>query len=429
MFRLFDLFKRDREKYIIPKGVQDVIPVKRIWRDGVFLVGKNKYSKTFKFTDINYIVASEEDKESMFLDYMQILNSFECEMLVKISILNSKMNEQNIENNIKIENKKDRLDRLRSEYNRIIDEGAKTSNGIVQEKYITITIKKKNLDEARTAFRRIALELNKHFKKLNSICIELDSNERLKMLHNFYRVGEESSFNFDMIDNMQKGHSFKDYICPDSFEFKKDYFKMGDKFGRVIFLKEYASFIKDSMIAELTDISKNLTLTIDITPVATDEAIKDAERILLGVETNKANYIRKQSENNNFFASVPFDMEQQEQEARDFLNDLMTRDQRMFLGLITVVFIADTEKELENTTEAILTTARKNLCQFGILRFQQLDGLNTTLPIGIETIETLRTLTTESLAVFMPFKVQEVQHPKRNILWAKCNFKKYDIIR
>lgn len=429
MFRLFDLFKKDKEKYIIPKGVQDVIPVKRIWRDGVFLVGKNKYSKTFKFTDINYIVASEEDKESMFLDYMQILNSFECEMLVKISILNSKMNEQNIENNIKIENEKDRLDRLRSEYNRLIDEGAKTSNGIVQEKYITITIKKKNLDEARTAFRRIALELNKHFKKLNSICIELDSNERLKMLHNFYRIGEESSFNFDMIDNMQKGHSFKDYICPDSFELKKDYFKMGDKFGRVIFLKEYASFIKDSMIAELTDISKNLTLTIDITPVATDEAIKDAERILLGVETNKANYIRKQSENNNFFASVPFDMEQQEQEARDFLNDLMTRDQRMFLGLITVVFIADTEKELENTTETILTTARKNLCQFGILRFQQLDGLNTTLPIGIETIETLRTLTTESLAVFMPFKVQEVQHPKRNILWTKCNFKKYDITR
>ena len=81
--KIIELFKKDKEKYIIPKGVQDVIPVKRIWRDGVFLVGKNKYSKTFKFTDINYIVASEEDKEAMFLDYMQILNSFECEMLVK----------------------------------------------------------------------------------------------------------------------------------------------------------------------------------------------------------------------------------------------------------------------------------------------------------------------------------------------------------
>lgn len=428
-FRIINFFRKDKEKYIIPKGVQDVIPIKRIWKDGIFLVGNNRYSKTFKFTDINYIVASEEDKEEMFVDYMQILNSFKCEMLVKISILNSKMNEKNIENNIKIEDEKDKLDRLRQEYNMLIDEGVKSSNKIVQEKYITITISKKNLEEARTAFSTIVVQLNKHFKKLNSMCIELDSNERLKILHNFYRIGEESSFDFNMIDNMQKGHSFKDYICPDSFEFKKDYFKMGDKFGRVIFLKEYANFIKDSMVSELTDISKNLTLTIDISPVATDEAIRDAERILLGVETNKANYIRKQSENHNFFASIPFDMEQQEMEAREFLKDLMTRDQRMFLGIITVVFVADTQKELEDITESILTTARRNLCQFGILRFQQLDGLNTTLPIGIETIETLRTLTTESLAVFMPFKVQEVQHPKRNILWSKCNIKKYDIAR
>ena len=116
------LFKKDKEKFIIPKGVQDVIPIKRIWKDGIFLVGNNKYSKTFKFTDINYIVASEDDKEAMFLDYMQILNSFESDMLVKISIVNSKMNEQNIENNVKIENEKDKLDRLRQEYNMLIDE-------------------------------------------------------------------------------------------------------------------------------------------------------------------------------------------------------------------------------------------------------------------------------------------------------------------
>ena len=429
MFKISDLLKINKEKFVIPRGIQDVIPIKRIWRDGRFLIGTNKYSKTFKFADINYAVASENDKEEMFLDYMQILNSFECETLVKISIINSKINEQDVENNIKIGNERDKLDRLRKEYNMLIDEGTRSSNGIVQEKYITITIKKKSLDEARTTFRRISIELSKHLKKLNSVCMELDSSERLKILHNFYRMGEENDFSFDMIDNMKKGHSFKDYISPDSFEFKKDYFKMGNKFGRVIFLKEYASFIKDSMVSEITDISKNLIITIDISPVATEKAIKEAERILLGVETNKTNYMRKQNENNNFLASIPYDMEQQEREAREFLNDLMTRDQRMFLGLITIVFTADTEKELENITDAILTIARKNLCQFGILKFQQLDGLNTTLPIGVENIETLRTLTTESLAVFIPFKVQEIQHLNRNILWSKCNIKKYDFVR
>lgn len=404
------LFKRDKEKFIIPKGVQDIIPIKRIYEDGIFLVGRNKYSKTFIFTDINYIVASEEDKEEMFLDYMQMLNSFESETSVKFTILNSKIDNEKIENNIKIDNENDRLDRFRKEYNKLIEDSSKTSNGIKQEKYITIVVNKKSIEEARTAIRRIGIELNKHFKKLNSICRELDANERLKLLHNFYRIGEESDFNFNIIDNRQKGHSFKDYICPDSMEFKKNYFVMGEKFGRVLFLKEYASFIKDSMISELTDISKNLILSIDVLPVPTDEAIKEAENRLLGIETNIANHIRKQAENNNFLASVPYDLEQQQTEAKEFLNDLMTRDQRMFLAIITMVITADSEKELDNITEAITTTARKNLCQLGVLNFQQLDGLNTALPIGNSQIETLRTLTTESLAVCMPFKVQEVQH-------------------
>ena len=410
MKKLSSFIKKDKEKFIIPKGVQDTIPIKRIWKDGIFLIGRNKYSKTFVFTDINYIVASEEDKEEMFLDYMQMLNSFESETFIKFTILNSKINSIEIENNIKIENEQDGLDRFRKEYNKIIEDSAKSSNGIKQEKYITVTVTKKTLDEARTTIRRIAVELNKHFKKLNSTCTELDANERLKLLHNFYRQGEESSFNFDMIDNMRKGHSFKDYICPDSMEFKKNSFKIGEKFGRVLFLKEYASFIKDSMISELTDISKNLVLSIDILPAPTDEAIKEAENRLLGIETNIANHIRKQAENNNFLASIPYDLEQQQAEAKEFLNDLMTRDQRMFLAIITVVVTADTEKELENITEAITTTARKNLCQLGILSFQQLDGLNTALPIANNKIDILRTLTTESLAVFLPFKVQEVQH-------------------
>ena len=410
MKRISDLLKKDKEKFVIPKGVQDIIPIQRIWEDGIFLVGRNKYSKTFGFTDINYIVASEEDKEEMFLDYMQMLNSFESETFIKFTILNSKIDNIEIENNIKIENAHDRLDRFRKEYNKLIEDSAKASNGIKQEKYVTVTVTKKSLEEARTTFRRIAIELNKHFKKLNSKCVDLDANEKLKLLHNFYRQGEESSFNFNMIDNRQKGHSFKDYICADSMEFKKNSFKMGEKFGRVLFLKEYASFIKDSMVSELTDISKNLIMSIDILPVPTDEAIKEAENRLLGIETNIANHVRKQAENNNFLSSIPYDLEQQQTEAREFLNDLMTRDQRMFLAVITLVITADTEKELNDITEAVTTTARKNLCQLGILNFQQLDGLNTALPISQNKIDILRTLTTESLSAFIPFKVQEVQH-------------------
>lgn len=213
-----------------------------------------------------------------------------------------------------------------------------------------------------------------------------------------------------MIQNMKKGHSFKDFICPDSFEFEKDYFKMGKKYGRVIFLKEYASYIKDNMVAELTDLNRNMMMSIDIIPVPMDEAVREVENRRLGVETNITNWQRRQNSNNNFSAVIPYDLEQQRIESKEFLDDLTTRDQRMFLSVLTMVHTADSKEQLDNDTESLLTTARKHLCQFAILKYQQMDGLNTVMPFGIRKIDTLRTLTTESLAVFIPFRVQEINH-------------------
>ena len=207
---------------------------------------------------------------------------------------------------------------------------------------------------------------------------------------------------------MKRGHNFKDYICPDGFSFKSDYFEMGKKFGRVFFLKEYASFIKDSMIAELTDMNQNMMMSIDIIPIPTDEAVKEVENRLLGVETNITNWQRKQNANNNFSAVVPYDMEQQRKESKEFLDDLTTRDQRMMFANLTLVIAADTKEQLEADTETILIVARKHLCQIVPLRYQQMNGLNTALPIGVRKINNLRTLTTESLAVLNPFRVQEI---------------------
>ena len=209
---------------------------------------------------------------------------------------------------------------------------------------------------------------------------------------------------------MRKGHNFKDYICPDSVEFANDYLKMGERYARILFLKEYASYIKDSMVTELTELKKNMMLSIDMIPIPMDEAGKEAEKRRLGIETNITNWQRKQNANNNFSAIIPYDMEQMRNESKEFLDDLTTRDQRMFLSVLTMVITANSKKELDNDTETVMQTARKSLCQLGILKFQQLDGLNTVLPIGIRKIDALRTLTTESLAVFMPFKVQEIRH-------------------
>lgn len=402
------LFKQDKEAFVVPKSVQDVVPVNRIWEDGIFQVGKNKYSKCYKFTDINYAVASRSDKEGMFLEYSDLLNSFDTGATTKITILNRRLNKIDFEKTILLPLANDDLDEYRKEYNKMLLDKATGANGIIQEKFLTISVNKKSLEEARNYFARIGADLISHFSGLGSKCIELDAVDRLRLCHDFYRAGEENSFTFDMIQNMRKGHSFKDTICPDSFEFEKDYFKMGNKYGRVIFLKEYASYIKDNMVAELTELNRNLMLSIDVVPIPMDEAVREVENRRLGVETNITNWQRRQNSNNNFSAVIPYDMEQQRIESKEFLDDLTTRDQRMFLSVLTMVHTADTKEQLDNDTESLLTTARKHLCQFAILKWQQMDGLNTAMPFGVRKIDTLRTLTTESLAALTPFRVQEI---------------------
>ena len=407
---LKEIFKRDKEKFVVPKCSQDIIPIKALWEDGIFLIGNNKYSKSYKFIDINYAVASREDKESMFLDYSELLNSLDPGATSKITVLNRRLNRVDFEKNIMIHKANDNLDEYRDEYNKMLLDKALGSNSIIQEKFLTISVNKKSYEEAKTYFSRISADLSNHFNTLGSRCIELDATDRLRLAHDFYRVGEENIFTWDMLDNMRKGHSFKDYISPDSFKFEKDYFEMGNKFGRAFFLKDYASYIKDDMVAELTDLNRNLMLSIDIIPIPMDEAIREVENRRLGVETNITNWQRRQNNNNNFSAVIPYDMEQQRKESKEFLDDLTTRDQRMFVCVLTMVLLADNKEQLDLDTESLLATGRKHLCQLAILKWQQKDGLNTAMPHGVRKINALRTLTTESLAVFMPFRVQEINH-------------------
>ena len=401
------IMRQDKERYRIPRKVQDVIPIGCIWPDGIFKTG-NKFSKTFRFTDINYMVASREDKESMFLTYSELLNSLDSAATTKITIYNHRQNRANFEQSILMPMRDDGLDLYRREYNQMLIDKATGANGIVQEKYVTVSIAKKDIEAARTYFNRVESDLTARFAALGAKCTALDTTARLRVLHDFYRAGEEVDFHFDMMDMAKKGHDFKDYICPDSIEKHSDYLKLGDRYCRVLFLKDYANYIKDEMVRDLTDINRNMVLSIDVIPVPTDEAVREVENRLLGVETNITNWQRRQNQNNNFSAVVPYDMELQRKESKEFLNDLTARDQRMMFAVLTMAITSETKEQLDADTEALLATSRQHMCQMATLKFQQIDGLNTALPIGTRKINTFRTLTTESLAVFMPFKVQEI---------------------
>ena len=406
---LQNTLKQDKEHLTVPKSVQDTIPIRRIWPDGLFQFG-GKFSKTIRFSDINYAIASKEDKTSMFLGYSELLNALDTGSTTKITINNKRLNRRNFEREILIPPQGDHLDGGRSEYNAmLLDKVTDSSNSMVQERYVTVSTHKKTPEEARTFFDRVMNDVTTRLNHLDSHCEELDAVERLRVLHDFYRVGEESRFHIDLRECMKTGRSFKDTICPDSMEFRKDHFIMGDKYGRAMFLKEYASYIKDSMINELTSLNRTMMLSIDVIPVPTDEAVREMQNRLLGVETNVTNWQRRQNSNNNFSAVVPYDLEQQRKETREMLDDLTTRDQRMMFAVVTLVHLADSKEELDSDTETLQSIARKHLCQLTTLNWQQDAGLVTALPLGLRRIDALRTLTTEALAVLMPFKAQEIR--------------------
>lgn len=347
--------KQEKQRYKIPKKIQHFIPIDIVYTDGIFKVGKNKYSVTYKFTDINYAVASKEDKESMFLEYSELLNSFDSGATTKITISLRRLNKENFEKDILLSLQGNELDIYRKEYNEMLLDKAMGTNGMIREMYLTVSVFRKNHEDAKAYFRRVTTDLTAHLARLDSKCRILDSVERLQLLHDFYRTGEEIDFHLDIKGLMKRGHHFKDYICPDSFEFKKDYFIMGTRYGRVLFLKDYASYIKDNMISELTDMNHNLMMSIDVIPVPTDEAVREVENRLLGVETNITNWQRRQNASNNFSAVIPYDMEQQRKEAKEFLDDLTTRDQRMVFAVLTFVLTADNKEQLDIDTETLTT--------------------------------------------------------------------------
>ena len=402
--------RSEKTPFKIPRSVQQSIPIQMIYPDGIFHVGM-KHSKTWRFADVNYIAASEEVKRSIFKSYSGVLNSLPTDAAAKITIINRKLNPVAFEHSILMRERGDELDKYRRESNRIMKGKSAESNDLVQEKYITLSIPVRKIEATRDYFRRVEGNLTKSFGRLDSGARPISCHDRLRIFYDFFRPGEEQHFTFDVASAIRRGIDFKDYICPDSISFKADHFEMGGKFGRVLFLKTYASYVDDEMISALSDFSRSLMISIDMLPIPTDEAVKDVQSQILGIETDISRWQQRQNSKNNFTATVPYELDQARAETKEFLDDLTTRDQRMIFAVVTLVHTADTLEELNADTDTLIAIGLEKLCTFSILRYQQEDGLNTVLPYGLRRVKALRTLTTESTAVLMPFRAQEIQDP------------------
>lgn len=251
---LFGHKQKTVEPDVIPTTVEQAIPIRDVCEDGIFLVGRNLWSKTYRFTDVNYATASKEDKEGMFFAYSEILNTFDAGAMSKITVNNRRLNQTKFRENNMLELQGDSLDKYRNEYNRILAGNANLSNGITHDKYLTVTVEKKTEEEARAYFNRISAEFAALFAKLGSKFEEVTAEEKLRILFDFFHYGAEDDYHYDAGLYTQRGYSFKDAIAPDCLEFRTDYFKMDGRYGRVLFIALALYLIRPAKRAEIDEL-------------------------------------------------------------------------------------------------------------------------------------------------------------------------------
>lgn len=285
---------------------------------------------------------------------------------------------------------------------------AANSNNLTQEKYITISVERKNIEEARAFFNRVGTELATYLSRMDVTVRDTNVVERMRLLHDFFRP-HDTDFHFDLDRIVHSGHDFRDAIAPDCMTFYKNHYEMGDQVGRVLFFRDYASFIKDEMITELSDLPRNMMISINLFPIPTDEVVKEIQRRIMAIESDVGRFTQRQNSLNNFNATIPYHLEQSRLQTRELMDDVTTRDQGLMLGQVTMTHLADTLEQLDQDTETLVSIGQGRGCQISILKYQQEDGLNTVLPYGLQRVYAMRSLTTESTAVLMPFKAQEIQ--------------------
>jgi len=399
------------ERFKRPRAptAQKSIPIDRIFEDGIWKVNRS-FSRTWQFSDINYTAASRDDKSAVYFSYCDILNTLPTDATAKVTIFSHRLDRGELARNMLIPERGDNLDSYRDEINGHILAGADSNNGIFKERFITISSQMRSIAEARPYFSRIESELSQTFGRLSSSVAPLGIKQRLKILHDFFRAGEVSKFKFDMTDAIKSGYDFKDSICPSAISFHPGYFTMGEKFGRVLFVSDYASSLKDEFIKDLTDMPLDMMLSIDILPAPTSEAVKEVSTQVLALESDIYRWQRRQNNNNNFHAQVPYELSKTRETLEGYLDDLTSHDQRLMFGVVTLVHLADSKEQLDLDTKAIQAAAQKSVCAMRCLFAQQEAALNTVLPYGIRPIEAVRTFTTSSVGGLIPFNCQEVMH-------------------
>jgi len=398
----------ETERFPVPKTVQQLLPIQAVHEDGIFeLPGYGKlirYSMTFVLWDIDYFVVSDEHRQRIAEWYEAYIKSLDAEAVTKITVANMYMNRVAYERKHCHPLTGDGLDMYRGELNALTMSAISEDGHPMQMKYVTTTVPKRNIAEARAFFARVHADTAAHMEAegIKSGITVLTGNERLRILHDWFRKGEELFFDFNLTDSRKRGHTFADYVLPEAIERNLDHLVIDGKYVRSLYIRDFPSYLRDSLIRELTSLPQPLFLSYDIVPCDKAEAERAVSRVVDGVNADGAKYTQRQFTKNTM-APLPPQLEQKLADFTALYDELHKNDQRMIFVTLTLTHMADTLEQLNEDTETLLATARKRSCQMAKLYLRQEDGMFSTLPIGVRKIQQDRSMLSEPASMLIPF--------------------------
>ena len=388
---------------------QQTIPYLAMYPDGICKVTEKKYSKSIAYDDINYQLAQADDKTAIFENWCDFLNYFDATVSVQLSFINRGTRSGGAEEVVAIPAQNDAFNSIRTEYADMLKHQlARGNNGFVKSKYITFSVEADNLNAAKARLARIETDILNNFKVLGAAARPMTGYERLEALHSvFHPEGEPFRFSWDWLT--PSGLTTKDFIAPSSFRFGEGrFFRMGRKIGAVSFLEILAPELNDRMLADILDLETGIVVNLHIKSIDQTEAIKTIKRKITDLDKMKIEEQKKAVRSGYDMDIIPSDLAMFGGEAKNLLQDLQSRNERMFLLTFLVVNMADTKRKLENDIFAAAGIAQKYNCALTRLDYQQEAGLMSSVPLGENLIPIQRGLTTSSTAIFIPFITQEL---------------------
>ncbi len=401
---------REKKNSNVPKTAQQSIPYQEMFRDGICRVDDTHYTKCIMFGDINYQLAQNEDKTAAFEYWCDFYNYFDPSISIQISCMNQYVNVSEMEGSIELPMKNDEFDEIREEYAGVLKtQLAKGNNGLMRKKYVTFSIEAENVRVAKPRLERIETDIMNNLKAMGVSSHPLSGYERLKLLYQTMNpnLQEPFLFNFDMV--ARTGLSTKDFIAPTSFNFgNKSYFQMGNNIGAVSFLQILAPELSDKMLAEFLDMDNSIVVNLHVQSIDQAKAIRQIKMKITDLDKMKIEEQKKAVRSGYDMDVLPSDLVTYGGEAKKLLEDLQSRNERMFLVTVLIMNTADTKRKLDNIIMQTAGIAQKYNCALKRLDYQQEAGVMSSLPIGINQIDIQRGLTTSATAIFVPFTTEEL---------------------